>query len=598
LGSPKSVARFLQRAGRAGHQLHSTVKARIVVMDRDDLVECSLLLKSAIEKKIDRVHIPQNALDVLSQKIYGIVINEVINIYELFQLIKNSYCYHNLEWDDFFEIIKYLSGQYVSLEERHVYARIWYDPETGQIGKRGKMARIIYMTNIGTIPEESYVKVKIGEQVVGMIDEGFLERLRPGDVFVLGGNVYMFRFSRGMTAQVSSSVSRPPTVPSWFSEMLPLSFDLAMEISRFRRLMEDRFKNKEKKQDVLNFTHKFLYVDEKAAESIYQYFYEQYHFSEIPSDKKILIETYTDRGRKYVIFHTLFGRRVNDCLSRVLAFIIGRSQHRDVEVGISDNAFYLAAEKEFNAIRALKLLQQEDLRAVAEQAIEKSEVLSRRFRHCAGRSLMILRSYMGRKKTAGRMHIGSKILFNAVKRISKNFPILKEARREVLEDLMDFEHTKQIVDGISEGNIKMAEKITEIPSPFAFGLISSGYSDVIKIEDKQEFLRRMHQLVQAKIALKKGKKTIKEKKAEFSYSQYWDDSKKKADEEKDELKEKMKMQVWGLKHVPVYVKEELVKLIEFGSMRKDVMQDCKKYLRDIKENWPNELKEFMLKKLN
>ncbi len=377
LGSPKSVARFLQRAGRAGHQLHSTVKARIIVMDRDDLIECSLLLKSAIEKKIDRVHIPQNALDVLSQKIYGIVINEVINIYELFQLIKNSYCYHNLEWDDFFEIIKYLSGQYVSLEERHVYARIWYDRDTGDIGKRGKMARIIYMTNIGTIPEESYVKVKIGEQVVGMIDEGFLERLKPGDVFVLGGNVYMFRFSRGMTAQVSSSVSRPPTVPSWFSEMLPLSFDLAMEISRFRRLMEDRFENKEKKQEILKFIHEFLYVNEKAAESIYQYFYDQYHFSEIPSDKKILIETYMDRGRKYVIFHTLFGRRVNDCLSRILAFIIGRSQHRDVEIGITDNAFYLAAEKEFNAIRALKLLQQEDLRAVAEQAIEKSEVLSR-----------------------------------------------------------------------------------------------------------------------------------------------------------------------------------------------------------------------------
>ena len=200
LGSPKSVARFLQRAGRAGHQLHSTIKARIIVMDRDDLVECSLLLKSAKEKKIDRIQIPRNALDVVSQQIYGIAINQVLNVNELFELIKGSYCYHELTKDDFFGVIKFLSGHYVSLEERHVYARIWYDEETGQIGKRGKLARVIYMTNIGTIPEESYVKVKIKDTVVGMIDEGFLEKLKPGDVFVLGGNVYMFRFSRGMTA--------------------------------------------------------------------------------------------------------------------------------------------------------------------------------------------------------------------------------------------------------------------------------------------------------------------------------------------------------------------------------------------------------------
>ncbi len=597
LGSPKSVARFMQRAGRAGHQLHSTVKARIIVMDRDDLVECSLILKAAKEKKIDKIQVPRNALDVLAQQIYGIAINEVINIYEMFHLIKNSYCYHTLEWTDFFELIKFLSGEYVSLEERHVYARIWYDAETGNIGKKGRMARIIYMTNIGTIPEESYVQVKVGDRVVGMIDEGFLERLRPGDVFVLGGEVYMFRFSRGMTAQVSSSVNRPPTVPSWFSEMLPLSFDLAMEICKFRRLMEDRFAHKEKKNKIIKFINDYLYIDEKAANSIYQYFYEQYNFSEIPSDKNIVVETYTDRGRKYVIFHTLFGRRVNDCLSRSLAYVIGRSQHRDVEVGISDNGFYLSAEKQFNAVRAFELLKQEDFRGVLEAAIERSEVLSRRFRHCATRALMILRQYLGRKKTVGRMHMGSKILFNAVKRISKDFPILKEARREVLEDLMDYQHAQEIIDEVVQGGTSIKEINTQIPSPFAFSLIVGGYSDVIKIEDKQEFLRRMHEQVMVKIALKQGKKKLKEKKEEFSYSSFWKERRKKEEEEKDAHKERLKMQVWNLKHVPVYVKEELVKWIEFDSIRKDVLADVRRYRKEIEKEWPEELKEFVLGKI-
>ena len=597
LGSPKSVARFLQRSGRAGHQLHSTVKARIIVMDRDDLVEGALILKEAKEKKIDRIRIPQNALDVVAQQIYGIAINEMMTIKQLYGLIRQSYCYHTLSWDDFFGVIKYLSGQYVSLEERHVYARIWYDEETGNIGKRGKMARIIYMTNIGTIPEETYVTVKVGEQTVGMIDEGFLEKLRPGDVFVLGGNVYMFKFSRGMTAQVSTSVNRPPTVPRWFSEMLPLSFDLAMEISRFRHLMEEQFQQKKSQEEILTFLHEFLYVDENAAESIYHYFNEQYRFSEIPSDRKIVIESYTDRGRKYTIFHTLFGRRVNDCLSRALAFVIGRSQHRDVEIGITDNGFYLSAEKPFDAVRAFQLLKTEDFRLILEQAIERSEIMQRHFRHCAARSLMILRDYLGRKKSVGRMQVGSKILFNAVKRISNDFPILKEARREVLEDLMDYPHAQQIIAGITDGKIAVKEVVTPFPSPFAFGLIMEGYSDVIKIEDKQEFLRRMHQQVLTQIALKEGQKVLREKKKEFSYASFWDELQQKQEGEKNLYKEKLKMQVWSLKYLPVYIKEELINLIESGSMRKDVWDKIKEYRQQIEEHWPAELKELVLKKM-
>src|SRR3989344_1216184 len=177
LGSPKSVARASQRAGRAGHKLHDTIKSRLIVLDRDDLIECSVLLKNVLERKIDRIHIPTNCLDVLAQQIFGIAISNRINIKELYKLITSSYCYKGLGYDIFMEVIEYLSGEYSKLEDRNVYAKIWYDPQTGEIGKRGRMARVMYMTNIGTIPDESYVQVKIGEQIIGHIDEGFLERL-------------------------------------------------------------------------------------------------------------------------------------------------------------------------------------------------------------------------------------------------------------------------------------------------------------------------------------------------------------------------------------------------------------------------------------
>ena len=499
LGSPKSVARCTQRFGRAGHRLHDTIKGRIIVLDRDDLVECSILLKNVIEGKIDRIHIPENCLDVLAQQIYGIAISEKISEKDLWKMITSSYCYRNLKYSEFLEILDYLSGEYTKLEDRHVYAKIWYDKESGMIGKRSRLARMIYMTNIGTIPDETHVQVKIGEQVIGKIDEAFLERLKRGDVFVLGGNKYEFLFSRGMTAQVKTAEMRPPTIPSWFSEMLPLSFDLANDISKFRGLMEKKFNNEDSKEEIMAFLSKYLYLDKNAENAIYEYLRQQYLFEELPNDKKILVEEYKEDNKKFIVFHTLYGRKVNDVLSRAVAYIIGRLYHIDVEIGISDNGFYVSSEKTIIVSQVFEHLKLKDIDSIMKNAIDKTEVLKRRFRHCAVRSLMILRNYGGRTKRVGRQQVSSMLLLNAVRRISEDFPILKESRREVLEDLMDLENAKIIIENIENKKIEVKTFQTKIPSPFAFNLVLEGYIDIMKMEDKVEFLRRMHHLVLAKI---------------------------------------------------------------------------------------------------
>ncbi|MBS3153313.1 DEAD/DEAH box helicase [Candidatus Woesearchaeota archaeon] len=141
LGSPKSVARCTQRFGRAGHRLHDTIKGRIIVLDRDDLVECSILLKDVIEGKIDRIHLPENCLDVLAQQIYGIAITGKISEKDLWKMVTGSYCYRNLKYSQFIEVLDYLSGEYTKLEDRYVYAKIWYDKETGMIGKEKQISK-------------------------------------------------------------------------------------------------------------------------------------------------------------------------------------------------------------------------------------------------------------------------------------------------------------------------------------------------------------------------------------------------------------------------------------------------------------------------
>lgn len=516
LGSPKASSRALQRVGRAGHKLHETAKGRFIVLDRDDLIECSIIQKEMYEAKIDKIHFPKNALDVLSQTIFGMAINQPWKLDELLSLIRKSYCFQSLTKEDFFSVISYLSGEY-DLEKDRVYAKIWYDKDTREIGKRGKLARVLYLTNLGTIPEESFVTVKLqtGEKI-GVIDESFMNRMHKGDVFVLGGSKYAYLYTKGMNLTVKPAPDRNPTIPSWFSETLPLSFDSALEISKFRKEVRNRFQKNIEKEAIKEFIRKYTYTSPQVSEEIYNYFYQQFHFSEIPDIDTITIEKYTDErnDKKYLLINSMYGRRVNDALSRALAYLIGTkgSSKRDVEVGISDRGFYLSSENT-NIEKAFEQLSSENLEEILKQAIEKTDVLTKKFRHCATRGLMILRTYKGNTKSVRKQQMKSHFLINSVKKISREFPILKEAKREVLEDLMDIKKAKLVLDWIHEGKVKLSYNYVKIPSPFSLNLILQGHLDLMKIEDKQDFLQRMHKVYIQEIEKRKNPE-------EFSYDEF------------------------------------------------------------------------------
>lgn len=493
LRSPKSVARALQRIGRAGHQLHANPRGKFIVMDRDDLVECSMLMKEMVEKKIDNTTIPTNCLDVLSQQIFGMAISKIWDVDKLLKVIRKSYCYKNLRSEDYFDVISYLAGDY-ELEHRNVYAKIWYNSETKQIGKKGKMARVIYMTNIGTIAEEGFISVVIGEKeekgiVVGKIDEVFLERMKRGDIFVLGGKKYQFLYSRGMKAFVRANVSKNPTIPSWFSEMLPLNFEVARDIGRFRGLIKERIS---KEEECVKFIVEYTYCSKRIAREIYAYCKEQNDFSEIPDDKTLVVEKFREE-KEFLVFHSLYGRRVNDALARAYAYAAARLRYRDVEMGINDNGFFIAGEK-LDEQKIIGAINSKNLKEILKEAVEMTEVLKRRFRHCAGRSLMILRNYKGREKSVGKQQVHSGFLLSAVRKISNEFPILREARREVFEDLMDVSKAESILKEIESGKIKIKKIRIPIVSPFGMNLVMQGRSDLIKIEDRASFLKRMHEL--------------------------------------------------------------------------------------------------------
>jgi len=190
------------------------------------------------------------------------------------------------------------------------------------------------------------------------------------------------------------------------------------------------------------------------------------------------------------VFHSLYGRRVNDALSRAYAYVIAQAGGRDVQIGINDNGFFIGGEK-LHAEKALKFVTSENIDEILKEAIDRTEILKRRFRHCATRGLMILRSYKGKTKSVGRQQMKSEMLMHAVRKISQEFPILKEARREVMEDVMDVANAKKVLDWLH----RVKHVNVKVPSPFALNLIMQGYADLIKIEDKLEFLKRMYDAI-------------------------------------------------------------------------------------------------------
>lgn len=496
IGSPKSVNRALQRIGRAGHRLHDVSRGIILVLDRDDLVECTVLAHNARNRRLDRVKIPQNPLDVLVQHLLGMALEKVWDIEEAYMLVRRAYPYRNLSFEDFMSVLRYLAGEYAGLVEKKVYAKIWL--EDGKFGRRGKMTRAIYYMNVGTIPDEAKIEVyTLDKRFIGTVEEEFAERLMPGDIFVLAGRTYEFKKSRGNKIYVEPKEGAKPTIPAWFSEMLPLSFDLALDIQRFRREVKELLNNGRAE----SFLMEKYQIDEKAAKAILGYFREQAKYSTIPDDETLLIEEVLEGRRAKYFFHTLIGRRANEALSRAFAYLISKRKRCNVGIAISDNGFMLIlpGEKRLSEGEIVALFQLEDLRETLKNALDNTELLKRRFRHVANRGLLILRRYMGRKKSLSRQQLNAQTLLRLLKKNYPDFPLLKEVYREIMEDKMDIDNAEMFLSWIREGKIKTVFERNELPSPFAFNLEVIGSSDVVLMEDRRELIKQLHKKIMAMI---------------------------------------------------------------------------------------------------
>ena len=497
LSSPKSVSRLLQRIGRAGHHIKAISEGRIVVVDRDDLVECANLAELARRRKIDSVHIVKNPLDVLAQVIMAASLTAEVRVGELYEILRGTYTFADLSWEDYKLVLDYLTGKY-GLEENRVYSKVRVRDDT-ILPKFG--LRMIYMMNSGTIPDEAKVPVRLENgRYIGNLEEEFAEILSPGDIFVLAGKTYEFIGSRAGEVIVRPAEGQRPTVPSWFSEMLPLAYDSAREIAKFRGEVAALINEGKSSEEIVGYIQERLGIGEKEARSIYTYILEEYLFTDgvVPSDNVYMVEIYDEpEGSRTFIYHILVGRRTLDALSRAFANKIAEDLNVDVKITLSDNGFALTIPEriDYDPKRPFYEIKPEGLHDILKEVILRTEMLKRRFRHVAERSFMVLRKYRGKEKSLERRQLSSESLLEVVKKI-ENFPVLKETIREILEDYMDIHKAEETLRRVQSGEVEVVVKGPySVPSPFSHGILLKEYSDVVLAADKRNLLAQLHEKV-------------------------------------------------------------------------------------------------------
>ena len=493
IGSPKSVAKGLQRIGRAGHAYGETATGRIIAFEPWDLMECATLAKAVYDARIDRVDIPHNPLDVLAQALVAMSLEKRWDIDEAYELARRSYSFHDLPKKDFLAVLDYLSSRNPDIK---VFAKVWLDEEEGRFGKK-KGTRMIYYTNVGTIPEEgTYHVFSERGSPLGELSEKFVEYLSPSDIFVLGGRTYQFVRARGTSVYVKDASGRRPTVPSWTGEMLPRSFDLSLAVGEFRRDLAAKI-GKDGEASAKEWLMEQYHVDAGSAQSLVSYVREQEAINpDLPTDRQVLLEGYLDvKGNRNVIFHFPFGRRVNDALSRAYAFAVTETHHTNVRVSVTDDNFMITVPRKIELKGLTKLVSSKNLEDILRRAIRNTELFKQRFRHCATRSFMILRNYKGREVSIGRQQLRSQRVLDWLHEL-EDFPVVKETYNEILHAVMDLDHACEVLRRIEAGEIAVLEsEFASLPSPFAHNVVLQGVSDIVLMEDRSALLRELHRKV-------------------------------------------------------------------------------------------------------
>lgn len=466
--SPKSVARGLQRVGRAGHELGATSKGRIFPKFRADLLECAVVAKAMREGAIEETAIPRNPLDILAQHVVAISAEEEIAVDELHDLVRGAYPFADLARSQLDNVLDMLAGRYPSDEFAELRPRIVWDRTAGVIrGRTG--ARRLAVTNAGTIPDRGLYGVfqVDGGGRVGELDEEMVYEAREGQTFMLGASTWRIEEITRDRVLVSPAPGVPGAVPFWKGEGVGRPYDLGARIgaaSRELAALSDERATRNLRED--------YHLDELASRNLLAFLREQERSSALPSDKSIVVERFRDEiGDWRVCVLTPFGGRVHAPWSMALAARLRDSLGLEVQSLWSDDGIALHfADADAPPPLSDLLLEPDELEGLVVQEVGSTALFGARFRENAARALLIPRRRPGQRTPLWQQRLKAQSLLEVARKYG-SFPIVLETYRECLQDVFDLPALRGILRGLSAREIDLVEVETPSASPMASSLL-------------------------------------------------------------------------------------------------------------------------------
>jgi ATP-dependent Lhr-like helicase len=523
IGSPRSIAVALQRMGRSGHWVGARPKGRFFVTTRDELVECAALLRAIRSGELDRLEIPEGALDILAQQIVAAAACEEWREDELFAFVRSAYPYRRLERADFDAVIAMLSNGIATQRGRS--GAFLHRDEVNGIVRARRGARLAAITSGGAIPETAaYAVVAEPEgKVVGTLDEDFAVESLAGDVFLLGTTSWRIRRVEPGRVRVEDARGAAPTVPFWLGEAPGRTAELSQAVAELRDTVA-RLAAGPAPEEPVRFLREQTGLDRLGAEQLRDYVTAGASvLGVVPTQQTIVAERFFDEaGGMQLILHAPFGARINRAWGLALRKRFCRSFNFELQAAATDNGIVISLTEQhaFPLELVFDFLKPETAGQVLTQALLDAPMFTARWRWNATRALAVLRYRGGAKVPAPVQRMRSDDLLAAVfpdqvacaenlvgEPSIPDHPLVKETIGNCLHEAMDLEGLKRVLEGIQSGAIRVAAVETPEPSPLCHEILNANpyaYLDDAPLEERRARAVQLRRTLRAEVAAGAG----------------------------------------------------------------------------------------------
>lgn len=479
VGSPKGVARFLQRAGRSGHQPGQVSKIYFLPTHSLELVEAAAL-KTAKELNFIESRDPRIlCFDVLIQYLCTLAISEGFYPEEIYKEVKGTYCYSEITEEEFQEMLHFITEGGTALQQYDEYKKVEVTEGKYRITSRRMAMR--HRLHIGTIVSDPMLKVRMmGGGYVGIIEEWFISRLNPGDVFTLAGRNHEFVMIKDLTVLVRKTESKKSMVPSWQGGRLPLSANLGLMLRRkFNEASACAlYGNDAVDTDIEIKNLRPLLVLQKEL-------------SHIPVENELLIEQIETKDGFHLFVYPFEGRLVHEALGALLSYRISRITPITFSFAMNDYGFELLSDQPIpvDDTNVYDLFSTDDLMADIQRSVNSAEMAKRKFRDVAVIGGLIFQGYPGEHKKARHLQSSASLLFQVISEYDPKNLLLRQAYHEVMEQQMEEARLRGMLERIHESKIVITfpKRLT----PFCFPLKVDSMRENMSSEKLEDRVKRM-----------------------------------------------------------------------------------------------------------